>query len=40
MANNGFRLGSTIEANCVGVRLCEIAKTLGRIYGSRCVSFI
>lgn len=40
MTKSGFRLGSTSEANCEGDNICEIAKTLGRIYGSRCVSFI
>ncbi len=35
IANSGFKLGSTVDANCDGVRALDMAKTLGRIYGSR-----
>ena len=40
IANNGFKLGSTSDANWDGDNMWEIAKTFGRIYGSKCVSFI
>lgn len=40
IANKGFRLGNTIDANCVGVSICEMENTLGNMYGRRCVSFI
>lgn len=40
MAKSGFNDGRTCEAKCEGVRLVEMANTLGRIEGSRCGSFI
>ena len=40
IANKGFRLGNTIDANCVGVSICEMENTLGNMYGRRCLSFI
>ena len=40
MVNRGLRLGSTKEANWVGVSAVAMEKTFGRIYGSRWTSFI
>ena len=40
MANSGFNDGGTCKANCDGEGLVEIAKTVGRIDGSRCRSFV
>lgn len=40
MLNNGLRLGRTVIANWFGESAVEIANTLGRIYGSRLMSFI
>jgi hypothetical protein len=40
MLNNGLRLGKTVIANWLGESAVEIANTLGRIYGSRLMSFI
>ena len=40
IAKRGLRLGRTVEANCAGDKVLEIRKTLGRIEGKRCVSFI
>lgn len=38
--NNGLRLGRTKEEKCAVVREVDMAKTLGRMYGKRCTSFI
>lgn len=40
MLNNGLRLGKTVLENWFGESAVEIAKTLGRMYGSRLLSFI
>lgn len=40
MLNNGLRLGKTVLANWFGESAVEIANTLGRMYGSRLLSFI